>query len=81
MEQGDEAILKANTVDFLAFSYYRTTTHRAGEAFYGDTGGDQGAPNPYLQTTEWGWQIDPLGLRYTLNELYDSCLLYTSRCV
>ena len=35
------------------------------------TGGQQGAPNPYLQTTAWGWPIDPDGLRYVLNELYD----------
>ena len=27
--------------------------------------------NPYLSTSEWGWQIDPLGLRITLNALYD----------
>ncbi len=27
--------------------------------------------NPYLQASDWGWQIDPLGLRITLNSLYD----------
>ena len=59
------------TADYLGFSYYRTTTHEYGTPFSGDTGGDQGTPNPYLKTTPWGWQIDPLGLRYTLNELYD----------
>ena len=71
MEDGDEEIIKNNTVDYLGFSYYRTSTHEYGQAFYGDTGGDQGTPNPYLETTPWGWQIDPVGLRYTLNELYD----------
>ncbi len=71
MEAGDEDILKCHTVDFLAFSYYRTSTHKYGQPFHGDTGGEQGIPNPYLDTTPWGWQIDPLGLRYTLNELYD----------
>lgn len=55
----------------MAFSYYRTSTHKYGQPFHGDTGGDQGTPNPYIETTPWGWQIDPLGLRYTLNELYD----------
>ncbi|MTB64501.1 family 1 glycosylhydrolase [Streptococcus sp. zg-86] len=70
-EEGDEALIAAHTVDFLAFSYYRTSTHEYGQPFYGDTGGDQGTPNPYLETTPWGWQIDPIGLRYTLNELYD----------
>lgn len=71
MEPGDEEIIKCHTVDFLAFSYYRTSTHKFGQPFHGDTGGDQGTPNPYIETTPWGWQIDPLGLRYTLNELYD----------
>lgn len=71
MEPGDEALLRTYTADFLGFSYYRTTTHEFGRPFCGDTGGDQGTPNPYLETTPWGWQIDPLGLRYTLNELYD----------
>ena len=27
--------------------------------------------NPYLTVSEWGWQIDPMGLRITLNSLYD----------
>ncbi|PJH64243.1 family 1 glycosylhydrolase, partial [Salmonella enterica] len=27
--------------------------------------------NPYLESSEWGWQIDPLGFRITMNELYD----------
>lgn len=71
MEPGDEELLKTYTADFLGFSYYRTTTHEFGQPFSGDTGGDQGTPNPYLETTPWGWQIDPTGLRYTLNELYD----------
>ncbi len=68
-EPGDEELLKKYTSDFLGFSYYRTSTHEYGQPFCGDTGGDQGTPNPYLETTPWGWQIDPLGLRYTLKEL------------
>ncbi len=36
-----------------------------------DTGGETSTPNPFLKTSEWGWQIDPLGFRYTLNEVYD----------
>jgi len=67
----DLALIQSYTNDFLAFSYYKTTTHEAGQAFFGDTGGDIGTPNPYLQTTDWGWQIDPMGFRYTLNELWD----------
>ena len=30
-----------------------------------------GVPNPYLKASDWGWQIDPMGLRYSLNEIYD----------
>ena len=71
MEEGDLELIAEYTNDYLAFSYYRTTTHIFGEPFSGHTGGDQGAPNPYLESTPWGWQIDPLGFRYTLNELYD----------
>ena len=71
MEQGDAEILKAYPSDFLAFSYYRTTVFDRFSANTTTTGGQQGAPNPYLQTTAWGWPIDPDGLRYVLNELYD----------
>lgn len=71
MLEGDEEILKTYTADFIGFSYYRTTTHIAGDTFYGDTGGDRGTDNPYLTISPWGWQIDPLGFRYTFNELYD----------
>ncbi|WP_339183497.1 family 1 glycosylhydrolase [Oceanobacillus sp. FSL W7-1293] len=71
MEPGDEELIRCYTCDFLGISYYRTSTHEYGQPFYGDTGGDQGTPNPYIEATPWGWQIDPLGLRFTLNELYD----------
>lgn len=27
--------------------------------------------NPYLKASDWGWQIDPEGLRYSLNEIWD----------
>ena len=71
MEPGDLELIERYTNDFLAFSYYRSTTHSFGDPFSGNTGGDMGTPNPFLKTTPWGWQIDPKGLRYTLNELYD----------
>jgi len=71
MAEGDLPLIKQYTNDFLAFSYYKTTTHEAGQPFFGDTGGDIGTPNPWLKTSDWGWQIDPLGFRYTLNELWD----------
>lgn len=71
MEEGDLDLIHENTNDFLAFSYYRTTTHALGQPFFGDTGGDVGTPNPFIETSEFGWQIDPMGFRYTLNELWD----------
>lgn len=71
MEPEDLSLISKYKNEFLAFSYYRTTTHKAGQPYFGDTGGDIGTPNPFIETSEFGWQIDPLGLRYTLNELWD----------
>lgn len=70
--QGDEAILKEGIVDFLAFSYYfsQVSTNEQG---WEKTSGNlvMANKNPYLETSEWGWQKDPLGLRVTLNQMYD----------
>lgn len=66
----DEDILKT-TSDFLAISYYRTTVYKQGIPQKTDTGGQMGIANSYLEQTEWGWGIDPIGLRYVLNEMYD----------
>lgn len=68
---GDEEILQNGTVDFFSLSYYMSNcvTHKSNAQ---TTQGNlvKGIKNPYLETSEWGWQIDPEGLRYTLNELY-----------
>ncbi|MBQ0064482.1 MAG: family 1 glycosylhydrolase [Firmicutes bacterium] len=71
MEEGDEEILRAHPSDFMAFSYYRTTTFDRNSEKITTTGGQQGSSNPYLKETPWGWPVDPVGLRYVLNELYD----------
>ena len=71
MEEGDIELIREFTNDFLSFSYYRTTTHECGQPFFGDTGGEVGTKNPFIETSEFGWQIDPLGFRYTCNELWD----------
>ncbi|MFQ9922728.1 MAG: family 1 glycosylhydrolase [Beduini sp.] len=71
MEPGDEAILKQYPSEFLAFSYYRTTAFDHTAEVTVTTGGQQASSNPYLPETPWGWPIDPKGLRYVLNELYD----------
>ena len=70
-EVGDDEILAGNPSDFLAFSYYRSTVYEADLPQKTDTGGQMGKVNPYLDKTAWGWPIDPIGLRYVLNELYD----------
>lgn len=67
----DEEVLRNNTSDYLAFSYYRTTAFDRFSPNTTTTGGQQASPNPYLELTPWGWPIDPMGLRFVLNELYD----------
>jgi 6-phospho-beta-glucosidase len=71
MEPGDEEILREGTVDFFTFSYYMSncvTTDKDAATAAGNLMG--GVKNPYLKSSDWGWQIDPKGLRYTLNEIY-----------
>lgn len=68
----DGQVLKENTVDFISFSYYNSRCVRAdgqGEASGGNVFAS--AKNPYLECSQWGWPIDPMGLRITLNALYD----------
>lgn len=70
-ERGDDEILKAYTVDFISFSYYMSLSVSSQEneaKVSGNLFG--GVKNEYLETSDWGWQIDPVGLRYTLNDLY-----------
>lgn len=69
----DELILKDNTVDFVSFSYYASRLASADPEVNKMTSGNvfPTLKNPYLEASEWGWQIDPLGLRITLNSLYD----------
>lgn len=71
MAEGDMQLLKAYPSDYLGFSYYRSVLHQAGGQFRVDTGGTAGLDNPFLEKTEWGWPIDPLGFRIVCNELAD----------
>jgi len=71
-ESGDDEILKAHTVDFMSFSYYMSSVvgrQKDGELTAGNLMSSK--RNPYLESSEWGWQIDPVGFRNTLNKLYD----------
>ena len=68
----DKEILKNNTVDYISFSYYFTQVSTADESWEKTDGNLViAAKNPYLKTSEWGWQMDADGLRITLNQLYD----------
>jgi 6-phospho-beta-glucosidase len=72
IEDGDLDILKNNTVDYVTCSYYQSAVYKKGAAITSDTGGFKSeAKNTYLTATQWGWQIDPKGLRFVLNELYE----------
>ncbi len=75
-EEGDEESLRKGKVDYLGFSYYMSTTVKSDTV--SDHNGDivngalpHGVNNPYIKSSDWGWSIDPTGLRYTLNRFYD----------
>lgn len=71
--KGDDEVLKNGTVDFVSFSYYNSMVASADPKLQAAVKGNIFASieNPYLNSSEWGWQIDPVGLRITLNLLYD----------
>ena len=66
------ALLKEHTVDFVSFSYYVSICETADKSkIKGEGNLIGGVKNPYLQESEWGWQIDPQGLRFVLNRFYN----------
>ena len=72
----DRRVMKEGVVDFVSFSYYssRTTSADPEVLAHQSQGGNAvfaTVNNPYLDESEWGWQIDPVGLRITMNSLYD----------
>lgn len=71
-EDGDDERLKAGTVDFIGFSYYQSSVVSA-DPNLSTTDGNMmfGIKNPYLKESDWGWQIDDIGLRTSLNNLYE----------
>ncbi len=73
IEKEDEKVLEEGCVDYYSFSYYMSNCLTLEEGEQDVTAGNllDGVRNPYLDTSEWGWQIDPIGLRYTLNKVYD----------
>ncbi len=70
-EENDFRELEEGKVDFFSFSYYSTACCTV-KTDYETSGGNftMGAKNPCLKYSEWGWAMDPTGLRYALNEIY-----------
>ncbi len=69
----DRECLRQGTVDFIGFSYYNSNVVAAAsqdtDCAYGNM--LNAVKNPFLKISEWGWTIDPVGLRIALNQLYD----------
>lgn len=72
-EPEDGSLLRQGTVDYIGFSYYMSNVYSDNiEHIKVSAGGIiRTMENPYLKSTKWGWAIDPLGLRISLNRLYD----------
>ena len=67
-----KAVLRRGTVDYIGFSYYMSMVQAGRPTEAGQAKGNvvAGVVNPYLPSSEWGWQVDPMGLRLTLRLLY-----------
>lgn len=70
---GDDDLMKQYPVDFVSFSYYMSScvAHNPEGKDYTPGNTILGIKNPYLESSDWGWQIDPIGLRVSLVDLYD----------
>ena len=76
MEPGDAQLLKEGTEDFISFSYYSSRCITVDKELMAAENAEGNAvsasvKNPNLKASEWGWAIDPVGLRVTLNTIYD----------
>lgn len=73
MSEEDLRIMKDYPVDFISFSYYSSSCVAENEAGLTMTSGNTqtAIKNPYIPSSDWGWQIDPIGLRISLIDLYD----------
>ncbi|MBQ9488235.1 MAG: 6-phospho-beta-glucosidase, partial [Selenomonadaceae bacterium] len=74
MEPGDEEILAKGAVDYIGFSYYMSNTVKAdvedtSVKVYGSN--EHSVKNPYVKVSDWGWSIDPVGLRYALTLMWE----------
>ena len=73
IQEGDLEIIKEGTVDYIGFSYYMSRTEKKEKTNEESSAGNiiGGVKNPFLKASDWGWEIDPEGLRISLNKLYD----------
>ena len=75
MSEEDKKILAEGCVDYIGFSYYSSSV--VDSTVNNEVRGTveakdiHGVDNPYLKATDWGWTIDPIGLRYVLNAFYE----------
>lgn len=74
-EEGDEKILSEGKIDYVGISYYMSSAVKA-DAENDISSSSDGSTlktvkNPYVKASDWGWQIDPVGLRYSLATLYE----------
>ncbi len=75
-QEGDDVLLREGTVDYIGFSYYMSTAvkHHAEDLPKNNIMNHtlpNAVNNPYIESSDWGWAIDSIGLRYTLNVLYE----------
>lgn len=71
IRDGDLEVIKNNTVDWLSLSYYMSSLVKDGNISVVAGGNMKVELNPYLVASEWGWTIDPLGIRIALRDLYE----------
>ena len=72
IHENDLEIIKKYTVDYVGFSYYMSMVASSDPSIASQKGNFVfGTKNPYLKTSEWGWQIDATGLRIAMQDLYD----------
>lgn len=73
IQDGDLELIKEHTVDYVGLSYYMSRTEQKEKTDQDKTQGNimSGVKNPFLEASDWGWEIDPIGLRISLNKLYN----------
>lgn len=72
LTEEDRAALREGTVDFVSFSYYMSAVASGDPEKLATVAGNisRSLPNPHLERSEWGWQIDPVGFRVALDYIY-----------